>query len=169
MSNPNVDITLEYHVPPLGTVAVTLTAYDALLSNLKAMRYQPALADTYPRYLLAGITRNAYEQGTQPPLFDNDFIEHGYGRLDLPLTLEQKSQHLLKHLYEKAEPILLRASHDYALTYTDGPGFEKVVNALDDEFLISFRKSEAMGGTGYWFHDVRLTELGREAVEATHP
>jgi hypothetical protein len=85
---PILGTTIEYFEPTVGNVKVTNTAYDELRSG------------SFERYIIAGITRNAFENNQEPPLIDSQFIREGYRTANPPppITFKEKVRQFLKYI-----------------------------------------------------------------------
>src|SRR5688572_28376269 len=78
--------------------------YDYTFSPIGRARIsQPKIIEfnnnrTFKHPVLAGICRNAFENGEQPPLIDTEFVNSGIKNHKYPVEFKEKAKHLLKML-----------------------------------------------------------------------
>lgn len=81
-------LIVEYEFRPVGRVRIAVPTFQSFL-NSNDLKHPD----------LAGICRNAFEDGEEPPLIDREFITTGIKALVIPGTVRDKAYHLLRFLY----------------------------------------------------------------------
>lgn len=160
---PIVDQTLDYFEPAVGRVRVTMAAYGELLEG------------NYERYLIAGITRNAFENKVEPPLIDSAFINGGYKALSPPTDFREKAHHLLRYLYDHGgrenHKFELNSTREFPIAFAEPDEFVRLVDHLEKEHWIRIGKTHPIGGgrTQRLYLNLELTTWGVKEVEKTLP
>lgn len=155
----NLGTSFEYFEETVGKVKVTDTAYSELMYG------------DFERYIIAGITKNAYENKQPPPLITSRFIRHGYKELNPPMTFNDKSQHLLKYLYDRGGKenvsIDLNSSKDFAVAYAEPEEFSRIVGFLEKNNWIDIGKTHKIGSMASQrvFMGVELSISGINKIE----
>src|SRR5438128_726740 len=88
--HPTTDATFTYEFPPIGKAKIALATYLTFKNNSE-----------YKHPELAGICRNAFEDGVEPPLINSEFLTTGIKNLRYPKSFIEKVSHLLKYMYKK--------------------------------------------------------------------
>ena len=157
--SPILGTTYEYYEETVGNVKVTDVAYKELMHG------------DFERYIIAGITRNAYENKQEPPLITSQFINHGYKELNPPMTFNDKSQHLLKYLYDHGGnenvSFQLNSTKDFPLAYAEPEEFSRIIGFLEKNNWIDIRKTHKIGSMASQrvFMGVELSISGINKIE----
>lgn len=160
---PLTSMTLEYYEQTVGNVKVTIPAYNELMTG------------DFERFIIAGITRNAFEDKIDPPLIDSQFIREGFKSLNPPIDFKHKANHLLKYLYlhggRENIKFELNSSRDFPLAYTEPDEFTRIVQYLEKQNWINIGKTHSMGrmASQKLFMNVEITTWGLEEVEKQLP
>jgi len=159
-SNP---LVVDYKYSTIGRVRVALTTYNDLLSRQQA---------NHP--VLAGICRNAFENGNEPPLINGDFITTDVKNYKHPTEFKEKAIYLLRYLYHKGgkdyHSFNLKSVQDFPICYSnDIDEFNRIMNFLEDKFLIKWRDAPTFGRNMTNFLSVQLTESGIKEIEKELP
>lgn len=158
---PIVDTTLDYFEPTVGRIRVTMVAYNELL------------AGDFERYLLAGISRNAFENKEEPPLMDSSFIREGYKRHNPPVDFKEKAQHLLHYLYDHGgrenHKFELNSTRDFPIAFAEPDEFVRLVDHLKKQHWIQIGTIHPIGRTQRLYLNLELTTRGVKEVEKTLP
>jgi hypothetical protein len=159
-SNP---LVIDYKYLPLGRVRIAVPTYNDLLSNKQ-----------FSHPVLAGICRNAFEDGVEPPLINGDFLTTGIKNYKYPTEFKEKGAYLLKYLYHKGgkdyHTFSLKSMRDFPICYSsDIDEFNRIMDFLESNFLIKWQDAPLFGRSMKSFHEVQLTEVGIEEVEKELP
>jgi len=157
--SPILGTSYEYYEETVGKVKVTDVAYNELMHG------------DFERYIIAGITRNAYENQQEPPLITSQFIRNGYKELNPPTTFNDKSQHLLKHLYnhggKENASIELNSTKDFPIAYAEPEELSRIVGFLEKNNWIEISRTHKVGAMASQriFMGVELTISGMDKIE----
>lgn len=160
---PILSTTFEYYEETVGNVKVTDVAYNELMHS------------DVERYIIAGITRNAYENKEEPPLITSQFINHGYKELNPPITFKEKAQHVLKFLYEHGgnenARFELNSTKDFPLAYAEPEEFSRIMGYLEKNNWIEIEHTHRIGSMASQriFTGVELTVPGINKIEEDLP
>jgi hypothetical protein len=160
---PTVSMTVEYYEQTVGNVKTTFVTYSELSTG------------NFERYILAGITRNAFENGQEPPLFDSDFIRAGYKLLNPPIVFKEKVHRFLHYLYAHGGKDNIKfefnSSRDFPLAYAEIDEFIRIIEFLEKQNFINIGRTHRMGpmATQRLFQNVELTTWGLAEVEKELP
>lgn len=153
--NPNFD-GYDYYSKPVGRVKISGSAYVDIqgLDSLKKLN-------------LAGICRNCFETGQEPPFILNGTIETILNTYDIPESFEEKKVKILEYLISKGgkeyKSCELKFDMDFPLIYGNLEEFQRVIRSLKSEGHITGDPS-----TEGW-HNVLPTESGIRLVEEPTP
>lgn len=161
---PTENRTLKYKFQPVGVVLISEIAITVLERN-------PHI----DRHLLAGICRNAFENGEQPVLIKSETL-----RLDLtkhfklPITKNEKAYHLLKLIYKKGGNDLgkfkFADNSDRFLTYSkDHQEFAVIIEYLRTEHYINILSTKLALTGSKIFSGVSMTRKGIDRVKESLP
>jgi hypothetical protein len=156
----------------------TIIAYNHLLTgNVKialslVMVHQNSRKYSHP--ILAGICRNAFENGEEPPILSGEFILHELKNLDYPKTFREKLKHLLKYMYahggDDFKAFRFNSYWDRTICYCeDHFEMNKVLEHLRNKGLIEIGDSAGMAQDVTEFIDVVMTDEGIAEVEKELP
>lgn len=151
---PVLGQTIEYETEYVGRVKMTLIAYSELKEG------------AYERFVIGGICKDRTLKGQEPVLIDSEFIRGGYAKLTPPIEFEEKCFRLNKVLYElygkENKEFELRADRQFALAYADPEEFIRIVDKLESDHLIKFRKKHPMSRRvgNVLYMGVRMTNSG---------
>ena len=157
--SPILGTTYEYYEEAVGKVKVTDIAYNELMYG------------DFEKYIIAGITRNAYENKQEPPLINSQFIRHGYKELNPPMSFNDKSQRLLKYLYDHGGnenvSFELNSTIDFPLAYAEPEVFSRIVGFLEKNNWIDISKTHKVGSMASQrvFMGVELSIAGINKIE----
>lgn len=160
---PILSPTFEYYEQTVGNVKVTITAYNELMSG------------DFDRYIIAGITRNAYEDNQDPPLLDSVFIRTGYKTLNPPIDFKEKVNRFLKYLYlhggRENQKFELNSTMHFPLAYAEQEEFTRIVEYLEKNNWINISRTHRIGSMASQrvFMGVELTTWGMDEVEKQLP
>jgi hypothetical protein len=155
--------TIEYYEQTVGNVIVTLVAYNELMTG------------EFERHIIAGITRNAYEDKQAPPLIDSQFIRDGYKALNPPTDFKEKVHRLLKYLYEHGgrenEKFELNSTMIFPLAYAEPDEFIRIVEYLEKQNWIEISRTHKIGAMASQrlFMGVELTTWRMDEIEKQFP
>lgn len=160
---PNLDSTYTYEFLPVGKVKISLPVY---------MSFQNKRDFRHP--ILAGICRQAFELGNEPPLIDSNFLESEIKNIKYPKSFVEKCNHLLKYIYNNGgndfKEFKFLGSKDYPLAFADNQEeFNKIIKHLEKNFFIEIGNEMGMSGSRIIFDDVTLTNTGIMEVEKELP
>lgn len=160
---PILGTYLEYTFWPAGRVKIAL----ATLTELKQK-------EQFHNPVLAGICRNAFENGQEPPLINTEFISVGLKNIKYPKTTKEKAKHLLKYLYDKGGKDLVKfklsSSGDHTIAYAvDSAEFITIMEFLQNQSFIDWKNVQNYARGVRVYHDVSVTEYGVEEVEKELP
>ena len=154
--------------------------YDYTFSPIGRARIsQPKIIEfnnnrTFKHPVLAGICRNAFENGEQPPLIDTEFVNTGIENHKYPVEFKEKAKHLLKMLYKlggkEYQALDLNDIIDYPLCYCTNPDeFNRVMVYLEERYFLRWHNKSVFGMGRTRYFKVLLTESGIEEVEKELP
>lgn len=127
------------------------------------------------KHLLAGICRNHFEKGLDPPIITVDMINSDIeSKFNLPKSKKEKAFHLLKYMYNNGGNDLgkfkFSSTADRTLTYSpDFKEFIDIINYLNEEYLIKIGRDQTYVQGIKVYHDVTMTQPGIELVEEDLP
>lgn len=160
---PLEEPTITYHHGITGKVVIAL---DVIVAHQNLRSYQ------HP--ILAGLCRNAYEDGVDPPLIDASFKITGVHKLDFPKTFKEKAMHLLKYMHAHGgndyTPFRFDSYVDRSICYCDDH-FEmnRLLEHLEKKGWIEIGFSIPMAQDITNFGDVVMTDGGIAEVERELP
>ena len=163
---PTLGAYLDYTFKPVGRVKISL----ATLIDLKAK-------SQYNNPILAGICRNTFDNGQEPPLINAEFIAVGLKNYKYPKTTREKAKHLLRYLYDKGgndlKKFTLSSYSDRAIAYAnDSEEFNSIMNFLQQQSFLNWNDAKGLVGFGLGikcYFDVSVTESGVLEVEKELP
>jgi hypothetical protein len=154
-------LTIVYYHESVGNVKVTIPAYNDLLNG------------DFERYLIAGITRNAYEKKQEPPLIDSQFLKAGYKDYNPPIDFKEKVKHFLKYIYEHGgrenKKFEFKPFRDSAIAFCDPEEFTRLVNHLEKINWITISNKNHLSLGRVFFLGVELTICGITEAEKLIP
>ncbi len=160
---PITSSTIEYYEQTVGNIKVTLVAYNELMTG------------DFERYIIAGITRNAYEDKQEPPLIDSQFIRDGYKALNPPTDFKAKVHRFLQDIYERGgrenERFELNSTMHFPLAYTEPDEFIRIIEYLEKQKWINIGRTHKIGAMASQrlFMGVELTTWGMDEIEKKLP
>jgi len=160
---PQVDGAYTYEYRLIGKARIALPTY---LSFERTRDFK--------HYDLAGICRNAFEDGKEPPLIDTEFTTNGIKNILVPKTIREKADHLLKFMYKKggkdSSDFEFVSLYDFTIAYATGEKeFNKIMRNLETRNLIQIDANLGMSGHTVVYRGVMITELGLAEVEKDLP
>jgi len=152
-----------YQYSPVGKVQIALPTLMEFMNNRQ-----------YRHPILAGICRNAFELGVEPPLISRDFMDNGIKTIPYPKTFKEKVFHLMKFMYDKGgndfKTFTFITSNDYPICYCeDHDEFRKVMEHLKDRYFIKCRNEQTIARGIKRYYEVELTDSGIVEVEKDLP
>lgn len=158
-SNP---LVIDYQFMSVGRVRIALPTFNDLKSK---RQLNP---------LLAGICRNAFENGEKPPLINGDFLTTGIKNYKYPTEFREKAIHLLRHLFHKGgkdyNKFDLYSPRDYPLCYAnDNDEFNRVMDFLEDHYLIKWKDASTFGRNMTRYYAAQLTDMGIGEIQKELP
>jgi hypothetical protein len=101
----------------------------------------------YKHPILAGICRNAFENGQEPPLITSEFIQVEIKNINYPKTFKEKCHHLLKYLYNRDgknfKTFSFNSTKDYTICFADNhEEFQRIMEYLEKNFLIEWQNDQ---------------------------
>ena len=162
---PFTGSAIEYETEIVGKVKIALSIYSELLNG----DFQKE------RYLIAGICKHRTLENKEPVLIDSNFIRSGYKTLNPPTDFEEKAYQFLKYIYSNGgrenHVFKFNSTMDFPLAYADSQEFDRIIDDLKDEYYITIRKKEKLGGQPglFVYMGVKLTRHGREEAEKALP
>lgn len=163
---PTTGPTIEYYEKTVGNVKVSLATYNELMTGD---------FERFERYIIAGITRNAFEDNQEPPLIDSQFIRGGYKALNPPTDFKEKVHRFLKYLYEHGgrenEKFEFNSTMHFPLAYSAPDEFIRIVEYLEKQNWIEIERTHKIGPMSSLrlFMGVELTTWGMDEVEKQLP
>lgn len=160
---PITSQTIEYYEQTVGNIKVTLIAYNELMTG------------DFERYIIAGITRNAFEDNQAPPVIDSQFIRDGYKAFNPPTDFKEKVHQFLKYLYEHGgrenKTFELNSTMHFPLAYSDTDEFIRIVEYLEKQNWIDISRTHKIGAMASQrlFMGVELTTWGMDEIEKQLP
>jgi hypothetical protein len=154
---------VEYQFSPVGKVKISLPTLMEFMNNRE-----------YHHPILAGICRNAFEHGVEPPLISRDFLDNGIKIIPYPKTFKEKVHHLLKYMYEKGgkdfKSFTFITSNDYPICFCENHDeFRKVMEHLKDRYFIKCQNEKTVARGVKRYYKVELTDGGIEEIEKDLP
>lgn len=154
--------SFNYEFLPIGKAEISIVALD-LIKNTPDMKA-----------MLAGLCRNAHEEGIALPMITTEFITIDIHNHSYPKTFREKANHLLKYLYNHGGRDLAEfdfsSTKDYPLVYATGAEeFNKIMKYLEGQNFINIRVERAMAGHTVNYHDVTMTNWGILEAEKELP
>ena len=157
------DNTYTYEYSLIGKAKIGMPTYLA---------FQNSLDFKHPD--LAGICRNAFEDGIESPLITSEFMRTELKTISIPKTIREKSHHLLRYLYKKGGKDFAEFDLD---SFGDSPiiyslseeEFNRVIKSLEERSLIRIDTEIGMAGHRVVYRGVTLTELGIKEIEKELP
>jgi len=146
-SNP---LIIDYQFMSVGRVKIAVPTY----MDFKNSRQTNSL--------LAGICRNAFENGEESPLINGTFMEIGIKNYKYPTEFREKAIHLLRHLFHKGgkdyKKFDLYSPRDYPLCYaSDNDEFNRIMDFLEDQYLVKWKDASTFGRNMTRYYSVQLT------------
>lgn len=160
---PTTDMTYTYEFILVGKVKIALPTYQNFI-NSKLFKHP----------ILAGICRESFENKTEPPLINTDFLENGIKNINYPKTFIEKSLQLLKFMYKNEgndyADFEFNSIRDYPLAYATGEEeFNKIIDHLENKYFIKIGNRLGMAGHRIVYQKVTLMDYGIEEVEKELP
>ncbi len=164
--NPVIDETIgtfiSYDYSPVGKVKIGIPTFLQFMND-----------ENFNHPILAGICRNAFEDGKEAPLITQDFIANDIKNLQIPKSFKEKWLHFLKIAYKKGgkdyKPLTIVNTRDYTICYSeDGNEFTRILEYLSENFYIKYR-DEKMSWDTTIYRNLLLTDFGIEEVEKELP
>jgi hypothetical protein len=159
--NPSTGPFFEYENDFVGKVKITLSVY----SDLEKMGNF--------RYIIAGLCKHRTMNNQEPFLIDSEFIRRGYLSLKPPVEFEEKCRTFLMTLYEMGgkenRKFNLKSFEDFALAYASQEEFTRIVDKLENDYLISIDNKPAPAGQNEFYFGLKLTSYGIEEVKKDLP
>lgn len=158
--HPQTDTTVIYEFAPIGKVKISLALCMEFINSRN-----------YDHPVLAGICRNAYENGKEPPLITTAFYNETLNTLDFPRDSRSKADHLLKYLYAKngrnLKGLNFFSLKDYPVCYSANfKEFSSILDYLKNNTLIDWKNSQEISGGKVQYSSVFLTDKGIAKVES---
>jgi len=154
---------IEYETPFVGKVKIGLATYNQLYDG------------NYERYLIAGICKHRTIDGLEPLMINQEFITEGYKQENPPIEFDEKCYALLKALYilggKENKDIELNSTRDFALSYANPEEFCRLVEQLENDNLITIRKTHRMarGNDSKLFMGIKMTSRGKDEAKKSLP
>jgi hypothetical protein len=160
---PITDMTYTYEFLLVGKVKIALPTYQNFI-NSKQFKHP----------ILAGICRESFENKTEPPLINTDFLENGIKNINYPKTFIEKNLQLLKFMYKNKgndyADFHFNSIRDYPLVYATGEEeFNKIIDHLEGKNFIKIGNRQGMAGHRIVYQKVTLTDYGIEEIEKGLP
>lgn len=157
---PTADPCLFYENEYVGKVKVAISSVNELsVSN--------------DRFLIGGICKHRTMNGEAPILINGDFIRSGFNKYSPPIHFEEKCYTLLKTLYmlggRENNEFELNPTKDFALAYASFEEFERIIDKLHTDYLISIKRTLNMSANRKLFMGVKLTSSGISEAEKALP
>lgn len=123
---------------------------------------------------LAGICRNAFENGEEPPMITEQFLAVGIRNLEIPKSFPEKARHLLLYLYKRGgneyKEFVLQSSVDYPLCYAEGQDeFKRIFSHLENRNFITVRSPLRLASDIMQYRGVLMTDEGIKEAEKSLP
>ncbi|MES2618115.1 MAG: hypothetical protein V4613_09555 [Bacteroidota bacterium] len=154
-------LTIEYYQEAVGNVKITIPAYNELLTG------------DFERYIIAGITRNAFDRKEEPPLIDSTFIRSGYKDYNPPFDFKEKESHLVRYIYEQFgrenRSFDFRQYTDCPIAYAEPNEFIRLVESLKENHWIRIDKTIPLSRSRKHYVGIRMTMNGRQEAEKLIP
>lgn len=152
-----------YEYSPVGKVKIALPTLIEFINNTQ-----------YNHPILAGICRNAFEIGIEPPLINRDFIDNGIKTVPYPKSFKEKVLHFLKYMYDRGgndyNTFSFSTSNDYPICYSENhEEFRKIIEHLKDRHQIKCPNEQTIARGIKRYYDVELTDIGIAEVEKVLP
>ena len=152
-----------YQFNPVGKVKMGIGIYTTIQNSRQ-----------FKHPVLAGICRNAFEKGEEPPLINQNFIDNDIKNLNIPRSFKEKCRHLLKFIYDKGgkdfKPVSFFNQYDYTLCYSeDIDEFDRVMNYLYENVFLNWEEVFGYAGNLKNYQNVLLTDPGIDEVEKELP
>lgn len=160
---PMAGPVLEYETQFVGKVKITIPAYKEMLEG------------DFERYIIAGICKHRTLNNEDPVLIDSAFIREGYKKLNPPKEFDEKCFELNKVLYQlygkENREFELNTTMNFPLGYSDPEEFTRLVDQLESDFHITWRKKQRLGRYigGNLFTGVKMTNMGKEVAQNALP
>ena len=160
---PVVSTTIEYETQYVGKVKITVSAYQELLTG------------EFERYIIAGICKHRTLNGLEPILIDSKFIHSEFKELNPPFEFDEKCFELIKILYKlygkENKEFEINTTKDFPLGYSDSEEFSRIIDQLETDYYITFRKKHRMsrGNGSFLFNGVKVTNSGKEEAKKGLP
>jgi len=159
----NSALTFTYEFLPIGKAIIAMPTYMTFLNQRQF---------NHPD--LAGICRNAFEDGIEPPMIDTGFLVNGIKNISIPKNIREKGNHLLKYMYKRGgrdfAEFNFQSVKDYPLVYADDAAeFNKIIENLNKRLLIRIGDTLGMAEHLVHYRDVTLSELGIAEIEKELP
>lgn len=160
---PLTSLTVEYFEQTVGNVKVTLVAYDELMTG------------DFERYIIAGITRNAFENKEDPPLIDSNFLREGFKATNPPIDFKEKSRSFLKFIYDHGgrenKKFEFNSTKDFPIAYAELDEFIRIIEYLEKQNWIEIGRTHKIGAMASQrlFTNVELTTWGQDEIEKQLP
>ena len=125
---PTEGTFITYDFLPVGKVKIS---HPTLLALMEQKQFKNPV--------LAGICRNASENGQEPPMITTEFIQHGIKNMSYPKSFKEKCRHLLKYIYDRGgidfKFFTFNSIKDYPICYSDDhEDFKRIMEYLEDPF-----------------------------------
>lgn len=159
---PTTAMRFDYSTPLIGKAYIALPTYQV---------WEASRDFKHPE--LAGICRNAFEDGIEPPIIDSNYISN-VKNLSIPRTIREKNLHLLKYMYKRGGKELQEfsffSSKDYPIAYAESDEeFNKIMKYLERQSFIRIGSELPMAMHMSKYDEVTLTSLGIIEAEKELP
>jgi len=160
---PTEGMFFAYDFEPVGKVKIALPTLLVLMEKKQ-----------YKNPILAGMCRNAFENGQEPPMITTDFIQNGIKNMTYPKSFKEKGRHLLKYMYDRGgndfKFFTINSIKDYPICYSDDQeDFKRIMEYLQEHYLIKWKDRIVVAHGITTYLDVQLTDEGINEIEKDLP
>lgn len=157
---------VEYFHKMVGNIKVELSTYIELMNDQ---------SQQFPYDMLMGVSRNAYEEKKEPPIFSSSFIRGGYKSLNPPNNFDSKVRHMLKFIHEHGgkenKKFEFNSTIDSPLAYSYPEEFVRIMDFLESNYWVDISTTHKMGSNAdmRMYMGVKMTLSGIEEIQKELP